>query len=170
MEEQGPEQLADPIDISSDIGYNDIGMSQLDALTQMLAVTHVVLQALREKTDAYRLTLGEAHLLTLFPDSGEMPLRELQAASGNQASTLGSMVDRLEKRGLARRERSSRDRRAVTVVLEDVGRTVSVLFRNELRIEAERLAEMGVDLAALETITRQILEPGVTHERAGSAA
>ena len=145
-------------------------MSHLDALTQMLAATHVVLQALREKTDAYRLTLGEAHLLTLFPESGEMPMRDLQAASGNQASTLGSMVDRLEKRGLARRERSSQDRRAVTVVLEDVGRTVAVLFRNELRIEAERLAADGVDLAALETITTRILEPGEAHESAGSAA
>lgn len=132
------------------------------ALTQLLAATHVVLGSLGRVATEHSLTLGGAHLIVLLPDDGDVQMKTLQAASGNKASTMSSMIDRLEERNLVTRVRSRHDRRSVEVGLTPDGRRIAADIRSALSAEATRLAEAGVDLDGLGSITHRILEIGTT--------
>jgi MarR family transcriptional regulator, organic hydroperoxide resistance regulator len=63
----------------------------------------------------------EMHVLWHLRKSGR-PVAELQQAFGIHPSTLTGVLDRLEKRGLARRQLNPHDRRSFLVVLTPAGR------------------------------------------------
>jgi MarR family transcriptional regulator, organic hydroperoxide resistance regulator len=63
----------------------------------------------------------EMHVLWHLRKSGR-PVAELQQAFGIHPSTLTGVLDRLEKRGLARRQLNPQDRRSFLVVLTPAGR------------------------------------------------
>ncbi len=128
-----------------------------NVLLQMLAATHVVLDAVGSTAAEHGLTLGEAHVLALFDAGGRLPQRQLQIASGNRASTTSSLLDRLRDKGLVQRERSTDDRRAVVVVLTDRGQSVAASARAAFATETTRLAAHGLDVAQLQRATACIL-------------
>ncbi|GAB4086771.1 helix-turn-helix domain-containing protein [Myceligenerans cantabricum] len=60
-------------------------------------------------------------LFTLSGDDGSMRLRDLNESILMAQSSLSRLVDRLERRGLVRREAAPEDGRGVKVVLTDAG-------------------------------------------------
>jgi MarR family transcriptional regulator, organic hydroperoxide resistance regulator len=73
----------------------------------------------------------EVHVLWHLRKSGR-PVADLQQAFGIQPSTLTGVLDRLEKRGLARRELNPQDRRSFRVVLTPAGRRSAEAVRGVL--------------------------------------
>jgi DNA-binding MarR family transcriptional regulator len=67
------------------------------------------------------LTPSQHDLLAPLRD-GALGLRELARTAGVSAPTATRMIDGLQERGLATRERATDDRRAVRIALTDAGR------------------------------------------------
>jgi DNA-binding MarR family transcriptional regulator len=68
------------------------------------------------------LTLSQYALLQALATREAARVRELAGEAGVTASTATRILDALERRGIVRRSRSAKDRRAVTVTLTDLGR------------------------------------------------
>jgi DNA-binding MarR family transcriptional regulator len=79
-----------------------------------------------ERAMAKASNLSQAQLLVLHSlrrNGQEMP-RDIARALGVGQATISVQIDRLEARGLVRRERRQADRRAVWVILSDAGRAL----------------------------------------------
>jgi DNA-binding MarR family transcriptional regulator len=71
------------------------------------------------------LTQAEIHVLGHLANVEECSINELHLSFGHKRSTLTSILDRIEKHGLIRRQVHPRSRRSVLVVLTDEGRIVA---------------------------------------------
>jgi DNA-binding MarR family transcriptional regulator len=71
------------------------------------------------------LTGGPMKALRFLPLTEPLPMRQLSARMGCDHSYVTSLIDILEKRGLARRESHPTDRRVKVIVLTDEGRLVA---------------------------------------------
>jgi DNA-binding MarR family transcriptional regulator len=95
---------------------------------------------------------------------GGLSLKELSARLGLAHSTVSGIVDRLERRGLVRREPDARDRRSTTVVPSESVRAyvkgADALHRPEPLVEALRraTAEERARIMAGLTALRRLLE------------
>jgi DNA-binding MarR family transcriptional regulator len=103
--------------------------------------------------------LSHTDLLVLWTVSNDSPLRmiDLSRQLGIPASTLTSLVDRLERAGYVRRQPDPSDRRVLhlegTAALGEFGRRISALVQAELvepvaRLDADDLAALlrGMEL------------------------
>src|SRR5699024_11133335 len=61
------------------------------------------------------LTFPQAMVLTVLGEDGPVPISTLAERTGSANSTVSGIVDRLEKLGLAKRQRSETDRRVIYV-------------------------------------------------------
>ena len=68
------------------------------------------------------LTQGEAHVLAQLGRRGPTTIATLHREFGHKRSTLTNIIDRLERRGLVRRELNPDDRRSFLVHLTAAGR------------------------------------------------
>jgi MarR family transcriptional regulator, organic hydroperoxide resistance regulator len=94
---------------------------------------HRVLERLAAELGDLGLTQGEVNALVhLEPRSGSSASR-LQAATGQRASTLTGVIDRLERRGLVERRPNPRDRRSFTITLTADGREAAARVRRAFR-------------------------------------
>ena len=114
-------RLARHLDIARKAAFSDVGLEiwEFD-----------VLAALRRAGDPYALSPGQLGSQTMVT-----------------SGTITNRVDRLEERGLVRRERDPNDRRGVRVVLTDDGRTVVDEALTDLLDRERQLLE---DLSAAE--------------------
>jgi DNA-binding MarR family transcriptional regulator len=71
------------------------------------------------------LTQGEAHILAMLAHSAPAKVADLHRGLAHKRSTLTSILDRLEKRGLIRREVGRTDRRTFLVILTTKGRKLA---------------------------------------------
>jgi MarR family transcriptional regulator, organic hydroperoxide resistance regulator len=85
------------------------------------ATTHRVLEQLAVELEGLGLSQGEVNALAQLEPGAVRTIAELQAATGQRASTLTGVLDRLERRGLIERRLNPRDRRSFTVALTDPG-------------------------------------------------
>ena len=85
------------------------------------ATTHRVLERLALELEDLGLSHGEVNALAQLEPGAVRTIAELQAATGQRASTLTGVLDRLERRGLVERRLNPRDRRSFTVTLNDTG-------------------------------------------------
>src|SRR5919109_2503172 len=86
---------------------------------------HRVLERLAAELRDLGLTQGEVNALVhLAPRAGSSVSR-LQAATGQRASTLTGVIDRLERRGLVERRPNPHDRRSFTITLTAEGRSAA---------------------------------------------
>lgn len=76
--------------------------------------THVIGRHLESALADVGVDQGEAHVLSALA-AGPRPIAELVDAVGVKRSTLTNILDRLEARGLARREINPADRRSFVV-------------------------------------------------------
>jgi len=115
-----------------------------------------------ESTFASRLEVSQRELVLLqtLDRHGPMITRELGGRFGVPVSTMTGLVDRMEKKGLVRRVRGRRDRRAIeleatpagSLALKEHARGVEAIARGMLG------ALSGRDQQALITILRRIRE------------
>lgn len=86
-----------------------------DILMCYLRVTQHMSQQFRNHFGRLNLTFPQALVLTVLGEEGPMPISALAEQTGSANSTVSGIVDRLEKLGLAKRERSEIDRRVIYV-------------------------------------------------------
>jgi MarR family transcriptional regulator, organic hydroperoxide resistance regulator len=79
------------------------------------------------------LTLSQYGLLEGLANRRAARVQELAAAAGISASTATRILDALERRGIVRRTRSDRDRRAVSISLTGQGEELLHAERDWLR-------------------------------------
>ena len=115
-----------------------------------------------QQKDAVELNPPEGHLLTYLRSYAPAPIGELVRVFGIKQSTFTSMLDRLEKAGLVRREVNPGDRRSFMIHITDAGKELAEetnrrleAFESELR---SRLSPRDIEgfqavMAAVEEIT-----------------
>lgn len=84
-------------------------------LMSYLRVTQHMSQQFRAHFGRLNLTFPQALVLNVLGEEGPIPISALAERTGSANSTVSGIVDRLEKLGLARRERSEQDRRVIYV-------------------------------------------------------
>ena len=86
-----------------------------DVLMTYLRVSQHMSRLFRCHFGRLQLTFPQALVLNVLGEEGPMPISTLAERTGSANSTVSGIVDRLEKLGLARRERSEHDRRVIYV-------------------------------------------------------
>jgi DNA-binding MarR family transcriptional regulator len=133
-----------------------------NVIVALEATVHRVLAALAAELDELGLTHGEINALAQMTPGSTRTVAELQAATGQRASTLTGVLDRLERRGLIERRLNPADRRSFTVRLTEPGAEASVrvaeafgrLHRRALGGVSERSARGFFEtLAALDALS-----------------
>ena len=89
--------------------------SPSDVLMTYLRVSQHMSRLFRSHFGRLQLTFPQALVLTVLGEEGPMPISALAERTGSANSTVSGIVDRLEKLGLAQRERSGEDRRVIYV-------------------------------------------------------
>lgn len=84
-------------------------------LMSYLRVTQHMSQQFRAHFGRLNLTFPQALVLNVLGEEGPIPISVLAERTGSANSTVSGIVDRLEKLGLAKRERSEQDRRVIYV-------------------------------------------------------
>jgi DNA-binding MarR family transcriptional regulator len=95
-------------------------MGQIIASIERAA--HLIGAHLEGTTSALRVTQGEAHVMAQLARRGPTAITTLHHEFGHKRSTLTNIIDRLEQRGLVRREPNANDRRSFVVHLTAPGR------------------------------------------------
>ena len=90
-------------------------MESTNIFMSYLRVTQHMSQQFRIHFGQLDLTCPQALVLTVLGEEGPLPISVLAERTGSANSTVSGVVDRLEKLGLAKRERSQTDRRVIYV-------------------------------------------------------
>jgi DNA-binding MarR family transcriptional regulator len=93
------------------------------------ATIHRLLERLAAELDDLGLSQGEINALAQLEPGTVRTVAELQAATGQRASTLTGVLDRLERRELVERRLNPHDRRSFTVGLTKQGIPVADRIR-----------------------------------------
>jgi DNA-binding MarR family transcriptional regulator len=121
--------------------------------------THHTLHALSLALADLNLSAAEINALASLGEGGTLSIRQLSERTGTRASTLTSLLDRLENRGYLVRELDPADRRSFRLPLTKAGQTVAAqvlaaiadLERNALsRLDATQLAGYHAVITALQ--------------------
>ena len=90
-------------------------MEHPDIFTSYLRLSQHMSQLFRAHFGRLDLSFPQALVLTALGDGDPVPISTLAERTGSANSTVSGIVDRLEKLGLAKRERSELDRRVIYV-------------------------------------------------------
>ena len=121
--------------------------------------THHTLHALSVALADLNLSAAEINALANLGEGGTLNIRQLGERTGTRASTLTSLLDRLENRGYLARELDPADRRSFRLPLTKAGQAVAAqvlaaiadLERNALSLlDATQLAGYHAVIAALQ--------------------
>jgi MarR family transcriptional regulator, organic hydroperoxide resistance regulator len=121
--------------------------------------THHTLHALSAALADLNLSAAEINALANLGEGGTLNIRQLGERTGTRASTLTSLLDRLENRGYLARELDPADRRSFRLPLTEAGQTaaahvlaaVADLERSALsRLDATQLAGYHAVITALQ--------------------
>jgi len=119
------------------------------ALLALQRATHATLQALAAQLTGLDLTASEINALANLADGRSRTVSELAAAAGSRPSTLTSVLDRLERRGLITRGPAPADRRAVLIELTSSGRRAAATIRRAVTdLEQRALGSLPADTIA----------------------
>ncbi len=95
-----------------------------ETLIALRRIVHALEANARAMARASNLTQAQLLVLhTLSRNGHEMP-RDIARALGVGQATISTQIDKLEARGLVRRERRQQDRRAIWVFLTEKGRAI----------------------------------------------
>ena len=121
--------------------------------------THHTLHVLSAALADLNLSPAEINALANLGVGGTLNIRQLSERTGTRASTLTSLLDRLENRGYLARELDPADRRSFRLPLTKAGQAVAAqvlaaiadLERNALsRLDASQLAGYHAVITALQ--------------------
>jgi len=105
------------------------GSPSPNVIAALEATVHRVVERLGAELADLGLSHGEVNALAQLEPGTPRTVAELQAATGQRASTLTGVLDRLERRGFVGRELNPRDRRSFTITLTDSGAAASDRIR-----------------------------------------
>jgi DNA-binding MarR family transcriptional regulator len=126
--------------------------------------THSVGLYLEGRLKGAALSQAEAHVLGYLAGADDATINDIHHSFGHKRSTLTSLLDRLEARGLVRREPDPDSRRSVMIRLTPKGASLARQVRKVLdeiersmrkRIAASHLAGFHATLRALGDATRE---------------
>lgn len=113
------------------------------ALLGLQRAVHATLQALAAELADLGLTASEINVLGNLADGRSRTVNELGADVGSRPTTLTSVLDRLERRGLLTRTGHPQDRRKVVLQLTPTGRRVAERVRAAMAdLEARALGDL----------------------------
>lgn len=118
---------------------------------ELRRVAHLVSHALERELGPTELTQAEAHLLVHLVAHERQTPGQLQRAFGHRHSTVTSVLDRLERRGLAVRSPNPGDRRSFVVELTADGRRTAGTVTSALE-RVERRVREGLPEPELERL------------------
>jgi len=119
------------------------------ALLALQRAAHATAQALAAQLTGLDLSASEINALANLADGRSRTVSELAAAAGSRPSTLTSVLDRLERRGLIGRGPAPGDRRAVLIELTSTGRPAAAMIRRAVTdLEQRALGSLPADAIA----------------------
>ena len=105
------------------------------------------------------LSPAQCHLLHLIEPDRPLPMKRLAQALACDASNVTGLVDRLESRGLVRRQPSPEDRRVKVLVLTSTGIRVRTVLIQRLTSAPPALGKLSAEeKRALVRILARLLE------------
>jgi DNA-binding MarR family transcriptional regulator len=110
----------------------------VDAASELIQLTSLVQAIYARVSERHDLTPVQARLLCVLLD-GPRGMAELAHYFGVEKAALTGLMDRAERRGLARRSPVPGDRRALQVTLTDAGHRAADAFHAEIGAELSRL-------------------------------
>ena len=135
----------------------------LEFLSPLHKASRQITVYLEAQDDESGLSSTDGHILTYLRSYAPAAISELVRVFGIKQSTFTSMLDRLEKAGLVRREINPGDRRSFLIHITDQGVAVAedstrrlVEFEDEIRRRASARDIQGFHavMAVIEEITR----------------
>ncbi len=128
--------------------------------------THLVALWIEREVGALGLNQAEAHVLAYLAHHSPCTINDLHHSFGHKRSTLTSLLDRLEGRGMLRRTPHPTSRRLVMVHLTDAGRQAGEQVSAALRaLEDGACARMGGGDAAAFLRVISTLEEALSYGR-----
>ena len=109
-----------------------------DVAGSLVQLTTLVQAIYARASERHDLTPVQARLLCVLLD-GPRGMAELAQHFGVEKAALTGLMDRAERRGLARRAPVPGDRRALQVTLTDAGHQAAAAFHAEIGAELSRL-------------------------------
>lgn len=109
-----------------------------DAATQLVQLSGLVQGLYARISERHDLTPVQARLLCILAD-GPRGMAELAHCFGVEKAALTGLVDRAERRGLAKRTPVPGDRRALRVTLTDTGHRAATAFHAEVTAALSQL-------------------------------
>src|SRR5262245_38699438 len=107
----------------------------------------------------FDLSPAQCHVLHLIEPGKPIPMGRLAETLACDASNVTGLVDRLESRGLVKRQPSTADRRQKVLDLTPAGIRLRTVVRERLTKPPETLARLSAeDQRALVRILRHLLE------------
>ena len=148
-----------------DYGPGDVGPGPAGTVLAAQRAAHATLHALSRDLHQLALSGAETNVLAVLashggPGSRQLRASELADATATKASTLTSVLDRLERRGLVRREVDPADRRSFLISLTAAGRDVAAQVAAAVRqLETSALAGVSPrDLAGFRLVVHALTE------------
>jgi DNA-binding MarR family transcriptional regulator len=138
--------------------------SDVDAIVETIIYLYTESRRLTKGMAAqFGLTGPQLTVIKLLEELGDLSLSSLSERIRAQNSTVTGIIDRMEREGLVRRERSTTDRRMVFIRLTDKGRELAQgiavepleIFRNALASLPER--DVGELLRILMKLQKSVL-------------
>jgi DNA-binding MarR family transcriptional regulator len=132
----GPGAFPDASEVDVASGLD--GASELDVASGLMQLTTLVQGIYARVSERHDLTPVQARLLCVLLD-GPRGMAELAQCFGVEKAALTGLMDRAERRGLARRSPVPGDRRALQVTLTETGHRAAAAFH----------AAVGAELTSL---------------------
>ncbi len=155
-----PKLPFDPIDEAArQWGLRWDGVDQMHAVTSLMRVHQLVLAQLDDLLRPHGLSFARYETLVLltFSSAGSLPLGKMGERLQVHATSVTSLVDRLETAGLVVRRRHPQDGRAVLAEITPSGREVVEAATADLVEARFALASMGEsDLRAVSALLRPL--------------
>ena len=146
----------------------------LDAYAMLQRAASMAAAQVEEAVHPFGLSASQFGVLETLHSRGPVHQQELAEALGRSKAQMTAIIDALEARGWARRERHATDRRFISVYLTDDGRDVLVSTapaRSDaiVAIMAELSGEQRARLARLCRRLLRVLDPDQANEPADDA-
>jgi DNA-binding MarR family transcriptional regulator len=118
--------------------YDSADDARAGAATELVQLSGMVQGLYARISQRHQLTPVQAKLLCIVAE-GPRGMAELAHCLGVEKAALTGLVDRVERRGLAKRTPVHSDRRALHVTLTDTGQRAATAFHSEVTAELEQL-------------------------------
>jgi len=116
----------------------------LRLIAHLHKATHQVGLYIHRELSQIAISQAEAHVLSHLSERGPCSIAEVHRSFGHRRSTLTSILNRLEDRGLIARAMHPDDRRSYLLRLTRDGKPAASKARRTLeRLEAEALTDVG---------------------------